>query len=230
MIYAQKAKIMYKNREDFFEMFSELSQIYSSTNYLFKVVENFTDILKNDLLKEYQYVCTNMMACLSALSKEDLDSAYKNYLQTYHAVKILYNDCVDSIIDIAYQKLKFLSYYSSEQGFSVVSFYKNYYKIIEYLNNIRDKIAQSRALINNWNKRKEVYENIIKSNEFHEIIRFLSDYEIIKSEMRLYAEKNYENSKKELKKEKRDFVTYVCTIICAIGAFLSIIISIFNIN
>lgn len=207
--------------DDLFENLIELTDLYFTTNSLFKKVENFSDVLKNDLIKEYQYVCNNLMSYLSSLGKNELKESNQFYLQTTHAVKILYNDCVDSILDIAHTKILDLVADTSGYNIAISEFYPDYYKIIDALENIDKERSISRSFGNDWNQRKLVYDKIINSNDFEVIIGFLRDFRKIDDSKRIAIKEYIKNQKRE----KRDLVLLFATIIGAFVGVISLLLS-----
>lgn len=219
---------MQNNKDIILEKISELNEIYSETNSLFKKIESFSDELKNDLLKEYHYVCTNLMACISCMHNNDLDKAKTYYNQTYQCIKILYNDCVDVVIDIVYKKLKYLAKFSSIYSIGVSQFYSEYTSTNSALNNIRSLISESRKYNDEWEVRKEIYKDIISSDDFSKLIEFLSNYENIVDNMRIFVSSYEKQEKDRAKKEKRELGIFIVSILSLIVMILSFIKSFFT--
>lgn len=219
---------MQNNKDIILEKISELNEIYSETNSLFKKIESFSDELKNDLLKEYHYVCTNLMACISCMYNNDLDKAKTYYNQTYQCIKILYNDCVDVVIDIVYKKLKYLAKFSSIYSIGVSQFYSEYTSTNSALNNIRSLISESRKYNDEWEVRKEIYKDIISSDDFSKLIEFLSNYENIVDNMRIFVSSYEKQEKDRAKKEKRELGIFIVSILSLIVMILSFIKSFFT--
>lgn len=161
------------------------------------------------------------MACISCIHKNDLYKAETYYNQTYQCIKILYNDCVDVVIDIVYKKLKYLAEFSSAYSIGVSQFYSNYTSINNALNNIRLRVSESRKYNDEWKMRKEIYKDIIMSDDFAKLIDFLSNYENIVDSMRIFIS-NYEKQEKDkAKKEKIGLSSVIVSILSLIVAILS---------
>lgn len=180
------------------------------------------------MLKEYHYVCTNLMACISCIYKNDLSKAETYYNQTYQCIKILYNDCVDVVIDIVYKKLKYLAEFSSAYSIGVSEFYPNYTSTNNALNKIRSRISESRKYNDEWEIRKEIYKDIISSDDFSKLIDFLSNYENIVDGMRIFVS-NYDKQEKDrIKRYKRELGMFIVAILGLIVTILSFIKSFFT--
>lgn len=216
------------------EKVNETIQLFHIASKTLKEAEQYLDVLTVDMYKEYQYISNHIFSFLylSLNKKEDEEAIFESIIKSQIAIKIIINDSVDGVVDVCKKKILMLKSYNTQ---SLSYYYPEIHQLNLSIKSLDKLIAETRKMLSSEStNRIDIYKEMIKSEDYVNIKKFLDSFEVLENDIQNDFNKKINEDKARLTElafrereilatERNSFYTGFAVVVSLIAILLGIL-------